>query len=316
MLPTAPDVAAGHSDLLDGQASMPKEHYSDLLALAAVARERNFTKAAAQLGISQSLLSYTIRRLEASIGVRLLTRTTRSVSVTEAGERLLAVATPRLKGIEEELRAVRELRDVTAGTIRVTATDHAIETVIWPKLRAFLAEYPKVAIELDVDYALKDIVQGRFDFGVRLGNAVAHDMISVRIAPDMRLAMVGAPAYFASHPMPSMPQELVDHDCINLRLPTHGNLYAWELKKGARTTSVRVEGRLVFNRISQMVQAALDGFGLAYVPEDLVAAHVASGALIPVLKTWWHKSTGYHLYYSKQRQSSRAAEAFVGSLRY
>ncbi|QEI08241.1 LysR family transcriptional regulator [Pigmentiphaga aceris] len=295
---------------------MPREHYSELLALIAVARERSFTRAAAQLGMSQSMLSHTIREMEARLGVRLLTRTTRSVSVTEAGERLLDVAAPRLKSIEAELRSIAELRDVAAGTIRITATDHAIDTVLWPKISGILAEYPQIKVEMSADYALVDIVQGRYDFGVRLGDELAKDISAVRIGPDMRAAIVGAPAYFASHPMPTQPQDLVNHDCINLRLPTRGNLYSWELKKGQREMSVRVEGRLVFNGIYQILNAALSGNGLAYVPEDLVQPHLASGALLPVLKPWWRKFPGLHLFYSRQRGASRAMRVLIDALEY
>lgn len=295
---------------------MPREHYSELLALIAVARERSFTRAAAQMGMSQSMLSHTIREMEARLGVRLLTRTTRSVSVTAAGERLLEVAAPRLENIEAELRSIAELRDVASGTIRITASDHAIDTVLWPRLAGVLAAYPQIKVEMSADYTLVDIVQGRYDFGVRLGDELAKDISAVRIAPDLRLVIVGAPAYFASHPMPVEPQDLVGHDCINLRLPTRGNLYAWELKKGQREMNVRVEGQLVFNGIYQILNAALSGHGLAYVPEDLVQAHFASGALLPVLKPWWRKFPGYHLFYARQRGTSRAMQVLIDALEY
>lgn len=214
-----------------------------------VAEERSFTRAAARLGISQSMLSHTIRGLEARLGVRLLTRTTRSVSVTEAGERLLRVVAPRFKDIESELRHVTELRETPAGTLRITATEHAIDMLLWPKLAEILSAYPKLKVELSSDYALTDIVQGRYDFGIRLGDRLTRDSSAVRIAPDLQFAIVGAPSYFAARAMPASPQELTDHACINLRLPTRGNLYAWELKKGESELNVRVEGRLVFNGI-------------------------------------------------------------------
>ncbi|XFB06729.1 LysR family transcriptional regulator [Azotobacter salinestris] len=295
---------------------MPREHYSDLLALMAVAEERSFTRAAAQLGISQSMLSHTIRGLEARLGVRLLTRTTRSVSVTEAGERLLRVVAPRLKDIASELRHVAELSETPAGTLRITATEHAIDTLLWPKLAEILPAYPKLKVELSSDYALTDIVQGRYDFGVRLGDELSKDSSAVRIAPDLQFAIVGAPSYFASRTMPANSQDLANHECINLRLPTRGNLYAWELKKGQNELNVRVDGQLVFNGIYQIVNAALSGFGLAYVPEDLARLHLESGRLLPVMKSWWRTFPGYHLYYSNQRETSRAMQILIEALRY
>jgi DNA-binding transcriptional LysR family regulator len=295
---------------------MPREHYSDLLALMAVAEERSFTRAAARLGISQSMLSHTIRGLEARLGVRLLTRTTRSVSVTEAGERLLRVVAPRFKDIASELRHVAELSETPAGTLRITATEHAIDTLLWPKLAELLSAYPKLKVELSSDYALTDIVQGRYDFGVRLGDGLTKDSSAVRIAPDLQFAIVGAPSYFAARAMPASPQELTDHACINLRLPTRGNLYAWELKKGESELNVRVEGRLVFNGIYQIVNAALSGYGLAYVPEDLARPHLESGRLLPLMKSWWRTFPGYHLYYSNQRETSRAMQVLIEALRY
>ena len=295
---------------------MPREHYSDLLALMAVAEERSFTRAAARLGISQSMLSHTIRELEARLGVRLLTRTTRSVSVTEAGERLLRVVAPRFKDIESELRHVTELSETPAGTLRITATEHAIDTLLWPKLSGILAAYPKIKVELSSDYALTDIVQGRYDFGVRLGDGLTRDSSAVRIAPDLQFAIVGAPSYFAARAMPATPQELTNHACINLRLPTRGNLYAWELRKDQSELNVRVDGQLVFNGIYQIVNAALSGYGLAYVPEDLARPHLESGRLLPVMKSWWRTFPGYHLYYSSQRETSRAMQILIEALRY
>lgn len=295
---------------------MPREHYSELLALIAVARERSFTRAAAQLGMSQSMLSHTIRKMETRLGVRLLTRTTRSVSLTETGERLLQVVVPRFDDIEAELLSVAELGDVPAGTIRITATDYVINTLLWPKLSRMLQAYPLIKVELNADYALVDIVEGRYDFGVRLGDGLTKDITAVRIGPDLRLAIVGAPAYFAAHPMPVEPQDLSEQDCINLRLPTRGNLYAWELKKGQREVNARVEGRLAFNGIYQVLNAALSGYGLAYVPEDLARPHFESGSLLPVLKPWWRRFPGYHLFYSSQRQTSRAMQVLIDALRY
>ncbi len=295
---------------------MPRESYSELLALIAVARERSFTRAAAQLGISQSMLSHTIRTLEARLGVRLLTRTTRSVSVTEAGDRLLRVVVPRFNDIEAELKFVAELRDIPAGTIRITATEHAIDTVLWPRLAKVLPAFPEIKVELSADYGLTDIVRERYDFGVRLGDELGHDTSAVRIGPDLKFVVVAAPSYFTSRPMPAKPEDLASHDCINLRLPAQGSLYAWELRKGQREMNVRVEGRLVFNGIYQVLNAALSGFGLAYLPEDLASPHLQSGKLTPVLKAWWRKFPGYHLYYSNRHETTRAMQALINALGY
>ena len=295
---------------------MPRENFHDLLAFLAVAKERSFTRAAAKLGVSQSALSHTIRELEARLGVRLLTRTTRSVSPTEAGERLLHTAGPRLEEIEAEIAALSQLREKPAGTIRITATDYAADTIIWPKLTKFLRQYPDVKIEITIDYGLTDIVAQRFDAGVRAGEQVAKDMIAVRIGPDMRMAVVGAPSYFRKRSEPTKPQDLIGHNCINLRLPTHGGLYAWEFEKGARELKVRVEGQLVFNGTFQMLNAALAGFGLAYVPQDLVQPYLGKGGLKRVLEDWCPPYTGYHLYYPSRRQPSAAFTLLVDALRY
>ncbi|SRR6266508_910928 len=295
---------------------MQRGNLNDLLAFLAVGRERSFTKAAAKLGVSQSALSHTIRELEARLGVRLLTRTTRSVSPTEAGERLLHTAGPRLEEIEAELAALSELREKPAGTIRITATDYAADTILWPKLAKFLREYPDIKIEIIIDYGLTDIVAQRYDAGVRGGEQVAKDMIAVRIGPDMRMAVVGAPSYFKKRSEPKRPQDLIGHNCINLRLPTHGGLYAWEFEKGGRELKVRVEGQLIFNGTAQMLNAALAGFGLAYVPEDLVLPHLAKGRLKRVLEDWCPPFSGYHLYYPSRRQSSAAFALLVDALRH
>ena len=295
---------------------MQRENFNDILAFLAVAQERSFTRAAAKLGISQSALSHTITGLEARLGLRLLTRTTRSVSPTEAGERLLLTVGHRFEEIETELQALSELREKPAGTIRITATDYAADTILWPKLAKFLREYPAIKIEIIIDYGLTDIVAQRYDAGVRSGEQVAKDMIAVRIGPDMRMAVVGAPSYFAHRSQPKKPQDLNDHSCINLRLPTHGGLYAWEFEKDGRELKVRVEGQLVFNGTFQMLNAALAGFGLAYVPEDLAQPHVAKGRLKPVLEAWCPLFSGYHLYYPSRRQSSTAFALLVDALRY
>jgi DNA-binding transcriptional LysR family regulator len=281
-----------------------------------VAREKSFTRAAAQLGVSQSALSHTMRGLEARLGVRLLTRTTRSVAPTEAGERLLHAVGPRFEEIQAELSALNELRDKPGGTIRITAGQHAAESVLWPKVAKLLPKYPDLKVEITVDYALTDIVAERYDAGVRLGEQVAKDMIAVRIAPDMSMAVVAAPSYLAKAPVPKRPQDLVTHQCINLRLPTLGGIYAWEFEKGSKELKVRVDGQLVFNRMTQILEGALAGFGFAYVPEDAAAPLVAKGKLVRVLEDWCAPFPGYHLYYPSRRQSSPAFALLVDALRY
>ena len=295
---------------------MPRENLNDLVAFVAVAREGSFTKAAAQLGVSQSALSHTIRALETRLGVRLLTRTTRSVSPTEAGDRLLATVAPRLDEIEAEVAALSDMRDKPAGNIRISAAGHAATNVVWPKLEKFLPDFPDIKVELIVNYGLIDIVAERFDAGVRLGDQVAKDMIAVRIAPDLRMAVVGAPSYFAKHSPPTTPQDLAPHTCICMRLQTYGGLYAWEFEKKGHEVNVRVEGQLVFNTSAQIVTAALAGFGLAYVPEDMVEDHIAAGRLLRVLTDWCPYFPGYHLYFASRRQSSPAFALLVDALRY
>jgi DNA-binding transcriptional LysR family regulator len=295
---------------------MPHENLNDLLAFVAVAKERSFTRAAAQLGVSQSALSHTVRGLEERLGLRLLTRTTRSVAPTEAGDRLLRVAGPRLDEIATEMAALNELRDRPSGTIRITAHDHALRAVLWPALQKLLPDYPDIKVEIVIDYGLTDIVAERYDAGVRTGELVAKDMVAVRIGPDMRSAVVGAPSYFASRARPKTPQDLTAHACINLRLPTHGGLYAWEFEKGGREIRVRVEGQLVFNGTAPMLAAALAGFGLAYVPEDTVQTHIADGRLIRVLADWCPYYPGYHLYYPSRRHPTPAFALLVNALRY
>src|SRR5438034_3795436 len=275
---------------------MQRGNLDDVLAFVAVARDRSFTKAAAKLGVSQSALSHTVRELEARLGIRLLTRTTRSVSPTEAGERLLQSVGPRVEEIEAELAAVSELREKPAGTIRITATEYAAEAVLLPKLAKLLPVYPDIKVEIIADYGLTDIVAQRFDAGVRSGEQVAKDMIAVRIGPDMRMAVVGAPSYFKKRPAPKKPQDLTEHNCINLRLPTYGGLYAWEFEKGGRELKVRDEGQLVLNGTTQMLNAALAGLGLAYVPQDLAQPHLDTGLLTRVLEDWCPPFPGYHLY--------------------
>jgi DNA-binding transcriptional LysR family regulator len=295
---------------------MQRGNLDDLLAFLAVGRERSFTKGAARLGLSQSALSHTIRELEALLGVRLLTRTTRSVSPTDAGERLLNILAPRFEEIDAELAALSELRKKPAGTIRITATDYAADTVLWPKLATFLPRFPDIKVELIIDHGLTDIVAQRFDAGVRGGEQGAKDMIAVRIGPDISMAVVGSPSYFRKQPEPKRPQDLIGHDCVNLRLTTSGGLYAWEFEKGGREIKVRVEGQLAFNGSFQMLNAALAGFGLAYVPEDLAQPHIVKGRLKRVLVDWCAPYSGYHLYYPSRRQSSAAFSLLVEALRY
>jgi DNA-binding transcriptional LysR family regulator len=295
---------------------MHRGNLDDLRALVAVGRERSFTKAAAKLGVSQSALSQTIRQLEMRLGVRLLTRTTRSVSPTEAGERLLRTVEPRFQEIDAEIATIAELREKPAGTIRITATEHAIESRLVPKLTKLLRAYPDIKVELIVDYGLTDIVAERYDAGVRSGEQVAKDMIAVRIGPDLRMAVVGAPSYFKARPEPKKPQDLIGHNCINLRLPTHDNVYAWEFDKNGRELRVRVEGQLTFNATSQQVNAALAGLGLVYAPEGMVQSYVARGKLRRVLDDWCQPYSGYHLFYPSRRQTSAAFSLVVDALRH
>jgi DNA-binding transcriptional LysR family regulator len=294
---------------------MRRADLNGLAAFLAVARERSFTRAAAKLGVSQSALSQTVRGLEARLGLRLLTRTTRNVAPTEAGERLFRAVGPRLDEIDAELAGLSELREKPAGTVRITATENVAASVLWPALERLLPDYPDVRVEIVIDYGLTDIVAERYDAGVRLGEQVAKDMIAVRIGPDMRMAVVGAPSYFARRSPPRAPQDLTDHACINLRLPVHG-LYAWEFERDGRELRVRVEGQLVFNSTALILHAALAGLGLAYLPEDQVQAHLAGGRLVRVLADWCPPFAGYHLYYPSRRQHTPAFALLVEALRY
>jgi DNA-binding transcriptional LysR family regulator len=295
---------------------VPRENLNDLLAFLAVARERSFTKAAAKLGVSQSALSHTIRGLEARLGLRLLARSTRSVSPTEAGERLLGAVGPHFEEIEAEMAALSELREKPAGTIRITTTDYAADAILLPKLAEFLPRYPDIKVEITVDYGLADIVAQRYDAGVRAGEQVAKDMVAVRIGPDLCMAVVGSPAYFARRSPPRRPQDLTAHDCINLRLPTYGGLYAWEFEKGKRKLKARVEGQLVFNGTTQMLNAALAGLGLAYVLESVAQPYLDTGHLVRALEDWCPPFSGYHLCYPSRRQSLPAFSLLVEALRY
>lgn len=294
---------------------MLKDNFNDLLSFMVVARERSFTRAAAQLGVSQSALSHAMRNLEARLDVCLLTRTTRSVAPTEAGEQLFRRLSPHLQEIEQELSALRDTRDKPAGNIRITAGEHALSAVLWPVLKPFMAQYPDIHIEVSVDDGLTDIVDGRFDAGVRLGEQIARDMVAVRIAPDMRMAVVGSPDYFARHGMPGAPEQLEDHRCINIRLPTRGGLYAWEFARDGRELRVRVEGQLTLNNLDRRIDAAKAGLGLAYLPEDSVQAELSDGRLVRVLEAWCPPFDGYHLYYPSRRQHTAAFALLVEALR-
>lgn len=299
-----------------GARASPMTNLNDLQAFVAVARERSFTRAAARLGVSRSALSHAMLALEARLGVRLLTRTTRSVNTTEAGARLLNALAPRLDEIELELGSLSALRDKPAGTVRITAHDHAINTVLWPKLLPVLREYPDIQVEFSVDYAFTDIAAQRFDAGVRSGDRVDKDMIAVRIAPDLRMAVAASPAYLAGRPLPVSPHDLTEYRCINLRLPTHGDLYAWEFERDGQSIKVRVNGQATFGNTFLMLRAALDGMGFAYVPLDVIEPHVEAGRLVPVLQDWWPLFPGYHLYYTNRRQISPALALVIQALRW
>ncbi len=295
---------------------MLRANINDLIAFSVVAKEQSFTRAAAKLGVSQSALSHAIRGLEERLGVRLLTRTTRSVAPTEAGQQLLERVAPRLSEIEDELMAITELKDKPAGTIRITAAEHAANTVLWPKLEKFLPDYPDIKVEVTIDYGLRDIVSDRFDAGIRLGEQVAKDMIAVRIGPDFRMAVVATPSYIAGKTAPLTPHDLQQHSCINLRLPTLGGIYAWEFEKAGRPLRVRVDGQLILNSNAQIKKAVLAGFGMALVPEDNVREELKSGELVEFLQDWCPEFPGYYLYYPSRRQHTSAFALLVDALRY
>lgn len=293
-----------------------RENLQDLLYFVAIAKDRSFTKAAAKLNVSQSALSHAIRGLETRMGVRLLTRTTRSVAPTEAGEQLLKTIAPRFEEIEAEMRAVGELRDKPAGTIRITAIDFAIDKYIWPRVAPLLTEYPDLKVELIVDYGLSNIVTDRFDIGVRHGDQVEKDMVAARISPDVKMCIVGHPTYLKGRILPKTPQDLLSHNCITLRLTTSGGIYAWELKKGKREIQARVDGRATFNGVYQMINAALAGAGLAFVPLELVQQHVDAGGLVCVMEDWCPLFPGLHAYYPSRRASSRALNVVIDAIRH
>jgi len=295
---------------------MPRDSYNDLLAFIQVAQQGSFTKAAAQMGVSPSALSHAIRALEARLDVRLLTRTTRSVSTTDAGLRLLASVAPHFEDIDAELTAVSELRKKPSGTVRISASEFAASYLIWPKLSQVLADYPDITVEVTVDYNRTDIVAQRYDAGVRLGDEVAKDMIAVRISADQRIAVVASPGYFAQRSQPKRPEDLAEHNCINLRLPTHGGLLPWDFQKGRKVIKVRVTGQWIYNSSTPMLRAALAGQGLAFLPEDMALEHLARGELLRVLDDWCQPYSGYHLYYPSRRQTSGALAVVVDALRH
>jgi len=295
---------------------MPSDNLNDIAAFIAVAHERSFTKAGAKLGVTPSALSHSVRGLEERLGIRLLARTTRSVSPTEAGERLVRSLGPLLEQVSVELAGLSELRDRPAGTVRITCNDYVIGTIFRPKLRDFLRRYPDIKVELIIDYGFTDIVEERFDAGVRLGEALSKDMIAVPIGPDWRFVVVGAPEYLADHSAPETPQELTEHICMNYRLTGAGSVYAWEFEKEGRKVNVKVDGQLTFNSAIPLLNAAVDGLGLAYVPEDLAAPYLADGRLKLFLDDWCPVIQGYHLYYPNRRQASPAFALLVEALRY
>lgn len=295
---------------------MLRENFNELQLFLVVARERSFTKAAGKLGVTQSALSHAMKALEERLNIRLLTRTTRSVAPTEAGERLIACLEPRIADLEQELDSLIQLNGIASGNIRLTSGEHAARSLVWPKLKPFLREYPEIHVELMVDNGFVDIVEGRFDAGIRLGESVNKDMVAVRIGPDIRMAIVAAPSYFADHPAPKTPHDLQDHRCINMRLPTVGGLYHWEFEKDGKPLRVRVEGQLTVNLLPERIDAALSGFGLACVPENMIQDYVKSGALIQVLQAWCPFFPGYYLYYPSRKQHPPAFALMIDALRH
>ena len=295
---------------------MQRDDLIDLSAFIAIANERSFTRAAAKMGVSQSALSHKIRRLEARLGVRLLSRTTRSVSPTDAGQRLLEGIVPAFDQITDQLDVLGDLREKPAGSVRITAPQHAAMTILWPAAAKIMRDYPDVEIEISVDSGMRDIVTDRFDAGIRLGEQVARDMVALRIGPPLRMAAVATPAYFAQHGIPETPQDLASHRCVNLRFTTAGGLYAWELEKDGRELNVRVEGQFISNNADFIVQAARDGFGIAFLPEDYAQEDLEAGRLQRVLEDWCPPFPGYRLYYPSRRQPKAAFALLIEALRY
>jgi DNA-binding transcriptional LysR family regulator len=294
---------------------MPRPNLNDLAAFVTIGRERSFTRAAAKLGVTPSALSHTMRGMEERLGVRLLTRSTRGVTTTESGERLLRSLSPMFDEIAAQLAALTEAREKPAGTVRITADEHASRSILWPKLRTVLAGYPDINLEIAIDYGFTDIIADRFDAGVRFGGAIAKDVVAVPIGPEMRMAAVAAPRYLKSRTPPKKPHDLLAHRCINLRLPTHGGLYVWEFERRGKEQRVRVEGQLVFNSVNPIIDATLDGFGIAYLPETLVAPCIAKGLLVRLLDDWSEPFSGYHLYYPSRRQPAPAFKVVLDALR-
>lgn len=294
---------------------MARRSVDDLLAFIEVARELSFTRAAAKLGVSPSALSHSMRGLEERLGLRLLTRTTRSVTLSAAGDRLLRSIGPRLDEIDAELAALSELRDKPAGRIRITADEHGFNSALWPALRKLFPQYPDIKVEVAIENGFTDIVAERFDAGVRLGGTLAKDMIAMPIGPDMRMVTVAAPAYLNGKALPRKPQDLTEHACINLRLSTHGAIYAWEFEKRGREFRVRVDGQFIVNSIAPMLKATLDGCGVGYLPLDLVEIYMEKGRLVQLLSDWTQPFAGYHLYYPSRRQPTAAFTVLLETLR-
>lgn len=294
---------------------MPRTDFNDLMWFRVVAEEQNFTRAAAKLGVAQSTLSHTIKRLETNMGIRLLTRTTRNVAPTEAGDRLLQIIAPRLSEIEHEIAALMQLRDKPSGLVRLTLSDHAMNTVVWPKLKPVLINYPDISVEFSLDGGFRNIVEDGFDAGVRLGESVEKDMIAVRIGPDWRMLAVASPDYFAEHGMPGHPEELLRHNCMRMRQSTRGGIYAWEFEKDGQALNVRVDGQLTFNNSYAMIDAAVSGMGIAFVPDSMAADHIASGQLVVALDDWSPSFDGYFLFYPTRRQNLPAFRIIVDALR-
>lgn len=294
---------------------MARGNFNELLLFLAVAEERSFTRAAAKLGVAQSTLSYAVKQLEARMGLRLLTRTTRSVGTTQAGERLRQSLAPRISEIEADIEALMAYRDKPAGTVRITLSQHAMETVVWPKLSPILGNYPDIKLELSVDSSFRNIVEDGFDAGVRLGESLEKDMVAVRIGPDWRLVAVASPSYFEARGIPRIPQDLMRHNCINRRLERIGGLYAWEFEKDGEEVRVRVDGQLTFNADDEMLAAALQGYGIAFVPESFVERHLVERRLQLVLDDWSPKFPGYYLFYPSRRQNLPAFSVIVDALR-
>lgn len=295
---------------------MIRDNLNDLVAFVAVAREGSFTKAAAKLGVSQSALSHTIKGLEKRLGIRLLARSTRSVSPTEAGQRLLVTVGPRIDEIENEISIISEVSGKPSGTIRITTPEHAVIQYVWPKIESVLKKYPDINLEISFDNKLVDIVAERYDMGIRIGESVPKDMVAIRISPELEMAAVATPEYFKSISRPKIPEDLKNHNCINLRLPTYGGLYIWDFSDGKNDITIRVKGQLIFSSASQIKRACLAGLGIAYLPYDMMKDDVEQGKLIRVLSDWCPPFPGYHIYYPNRREPSSAFTTIIEALRH